>query len=190
LRRGFKAQAERLAASARAVLGLDECAPLSPYAYAAHLGILVWQPEDLGLDPHDLAQLTVHDPDSWSGVSVRVEDRVGVILNTAHPSTRRTNTLMHEIAHVQLRHAPSHVQMTDDGLLLVSEYPKDLEEEADWLAGALLLPRAALVLHRGRGSAVYEIAGHFGVSDQLCNWRLRMTGVDRQLGVGRGSPFV
>lgn len=189
MRRGFKAQAERLAASARAALGLAEHAPLSPWTFASHLDILVWEPEDLDLDPSDLAQLTVHDPDSWSGVSVRVGERIGVILNSAHPPTRRTNTLMHEIAHVQLRHAPSHVHMTEEGLLLVSEYPKDLEEEADWLAGALLLPRSALLLHRGSGSAVYEIARHFGVSDQLCNWRLRMTGVDRQLGVGRGSPF-
>ncbi len=189
MRRGFKAQAERLAALARSNLALHECAPLSPWVYADRLGIVVWGPEELDLDPLDLAQLTIHDSDSWSGASVRGGDRVGVILNSTHPRTRQANTLMHEIAHVQLRHAPSHVQMTDEGLLLISEYPSDLEEEADWLAGALLLPRSALLLHRGRGAAAFEIAREFGVSDQLCTWRLRMTGVDRQLRVGRTSPF-
>lgn len=189
MRRGFKAHAERMAAAARLELGLDECAALCPWDYARRQGMVVWTPEDLGLEAVDLAQLTVEDPDSWSGVSIRLGSRIGVIVNSAHPPTRQASTLMHEIAHVQLRHVANHVEVSEDGLLLVSDYPAEQEEEANWLAGAMLLPRPALLRHRGRGSSVLEIAGEYGVSDQLCTWRLRMTGVDRQLGVGRRSPF-
>jgi hypothetical protein len=188
LRRGFKAQAERLAAAARAELGLSSRSALCPWEFAEHRGIAVWAPEDLGLDPDDLHHLTRVEPDSWSGLTVRHGELVGVVLNSAHPRSRQTNTLMHEIAHVDLRHVPSRVEMAD-GLLFLSDYPQDLEDEANWLAGAMLLPRDALVFHRNRGSSVIEIAEHFGVSDELCTWRLRMTGVDRQLGVGRRSPF-
>lgn len=39
--------------------------------------------------------------------------------------------------------------MSSTGLLLLSDYSDDQEDEADWLAAALLLPRDALV----RGAA-------------------------------------
>lgn len=189
MRRGFKAHAERVAVAARVELGLDDCAPLCPWEYACRQGIVIWTPDDLGLDAADLAQLTIEDPDSWSGVSIRLEGRIGMIVNSAHPRTRQASTLMHEIAHVQLRHVPNHVEVSEDGLLLVSDYPAEQEDEANWLAGAMLLPRPALLKHRSRGGSILEIAAEYGVSDQLCTWRLRMTGVDRQLGVGRRSPF-
>lgn len=188
MRRGFKAQAERLAASARAELGLAEHAAISPWKIADKRGIAVWEPQDLGIDPDDLHHLIHVDPDSWSGLTVRHGEYIGIVLNSAHTKGRQTNTLMHEIAHVDLQHRPNHVEMVD-GLLYLSDYPQDLEDEANWLAGAILLPRDALMQHRRRGSSVIEIAEYFGISDQLCEWRLRMTGVDRQLGVGRRSPF-
>jgi len=189
VRRGFKAQAERLATAARAELGIDECGRLCPWKFAEHRGMFVWTPKELGLSDQDVAQLTLHDPDSWSGVTVRLGDAAGIVLNNAHPRTRQANTLMHEISHVELRHKAGQAMLSDDGLLLMTDYPSDQEDEANWLAGALLLPRQALLHHRGQGSSVLEIAADYGVSDELCTWRLRMTGVDRQLGVGRRSPF-
>lgn len=71
--------------------------------------------------------------------------------------------------------------------MLVSEYSKDDEDEADWLAGALLLPRQALVEHRRRGLSVEQIARHHAVSRQMCEWRVRMTGVDLQLRRAKAS---
>jgi hypothetical protein len=43
------------------------------------------------------------------------------------------------------------VDFGPDGILLVSESSEDDEAEADWLAGALLLPRDALMACRNRG---------------------------------------
>jgi hypothetical protein len=60
-------------------------------------------------------------------------------------------------------------------------YSDEQEQEADWHAAALLLPRDALVHHRSRGKTTLEIANHFGVSVALCEWRLRMTGVEIQI---------
>lgn len=170
-------------------MGLGPIEPVCPWALATHRGITVWAPGDLGMESDDLAQLTEVDPDSWSGLTVRHGELVGIVLNSAHPRSRQTNTLMHEISHLDLRHVPSRIEVSDGGLLLLSDYPQELEDEANWLAGAVLLPRNALLFHRGRGSSVVEIASEYGVSDQLCTWRLNMTGVDRQLGVGRRSPF-
>jgi len=185
----FKAYAERFAAEARREAGLGECAPLCPWGYAERRGVVVLHPSDLSIEASDISQLTIVDPDSWSGVTIREGAKMAVILNSAHPATRQANTLMHEIAHIELSHVPNRVEVSETQLLLLSDFSGEQEEEADWLAGSLLLPRCALIKHRARGCSTNEIAQLFKVSDELCTWRLRMTGVDRQLGIGRRSPF-
>ena len=88
--------------------------------------------------------------------------------------TTLLSTLMHEIAHIELKQAPNRVEVSETQLLLLSDFSAEQEEEADWLAGSLLVPRCALMKHRARGCLVSEIAQLFGVSDDLCSWRLRM----------------
>lgn len=104
-----------------------------------------------------------------------------VVLNPAHAHTRQRSDLMHELAHVELKHVPARVEVSKTGLLLLSDYSDEQEQEADWHAGALLLPRDGLLRLRGRGKSSDEIAAFYGVSKALCEWRLRMTGVDIQM---------
>ena len=73
------------------------------------------------------------------------------------------------------------VDVSPTGMLLLSEYSDGDEAEADWLAAATLLPRDALMHYRRRGQSAAAVAQIFGTSEQLCEWRLRMTGVDTQL---------
>lgn len=182
MRRGFKALAERLASGIRSDLGLDEYDKLRPTKVASHLGIHVFYPEDLGLDPADLLQLTTHDPDSWSGLTVKDGGNTCVVLNSKHPKGRQANTLMHEVSHTILKHKPTRVDIAEGGFLLLSDFSKDHEDEANCLSGCLLLPRALLLRHRRGGKSVSDIAKEHGVSNELCQWRVRMTGVDYQLG--------
>jgi Zn-dependent peptidase ImmA (M78 family) len=88
---------------------------------------------------------------------------------------------MHELSHIELRHMPMRVDVSVSGLLLLSNYSDEQEQEADWYAGALLLPRDALAAARRRNKTATEIATYYGVSEALCEWRLRMTAVDVQL---------
>ncbi len=88
---------------------------------------------------------------------------------------------MHELAHIELRHAAARVEVSDTGLLLLSDYSDEQEQEADWLGAALLLPREGLVKLRSAHKSMSEIATLYGVSEALCEWRLRMTGVDVQM---------
>jgi hypothetical protein len=182
MRRGFKSQAEKISFELRSEFGLSAFDPLDPEAFLASLGITIWTPAEIpGIDPHDVEQLTTRDPDAWSGATIREGDDIVIVINPTHPATRRTNTLMHEWAHIRLHHKPNRVDRSDAGLLLLSEYPVEIEEEADWLAGAILLPRDGLIRYRGRGWSGDAISNHYGVSEKLTNWRLRMTGVERQL---------
>ena len=54
------------------------------------------------------------------------------------------------------------------------------EEEANWLAGALLLPRDALVRLRAQNRPKDVACDEFGVSRQMMEFRMRVTGVERQ----------
>lgn len=182
MRRGFKAEAERISGLAREHLGLGPSSPLDPWAYAQMLGIVVLDFDSLGLPAAHRRQLLEVDPDSWSGLTLK-DEALGyfVVLNPVHPRARQRSTLMHEISHVRLKHVPGQVQLAVSGLMLLSDYPDEQEQEADWLAGALLLPRTALHGYRTLGWGVAQICDHYGVSSELCEWRLRMTGVDRQV---------
>jgi hypothetical protein len=80
------------------------------------------------------------------------------------------------------RHSsPARVEVSETGLLLLSDYSDEQEPEADRLAGALLLPREGLIQLRSARHSTSEIANRYGVSEALCEWRLRMTGVDVQM---------
>jgi Zn-dependent peptidase ImmA (M78 family) len=181
LRRGFKAQAERNAVAARRALGVSPQAPIDPWAYAEHLKVLILEIESLGLSAGSLNQLLQRDSDSWSAMTLKQGETLGIVLNSSHAITRQRSDLMHELAHIELRHVPSRIEVSNTGLLLLSDYSDEQELEADWHAGALLLPRDALLRLRSRGKTAKDIATHFGVSQSLCEWRLRMTGVEVQM---------
>jgi Zn-dependent peptidase ImmA (M78 family) len=60
-------------------------------------------------------------------------------------------------------------------------YDARQEDEANWLAWAILLPRAALLDAKRSGMAVPQIAEQFGVSEVLVRFRMRICGVNAQI---------
>lgn len=181
MRRGFKSKAEQVARSIREDLGLGALAPLCPWKLASHLSLTVLTPHDLPLAANDIEQLTVKDSTSWSGITVKDSGLTAVVLNPSHSLRRQRSTLMHEIAHIYLGHVGNRVDVSVDGVLLVSDFSSEQEDEADWLAGALLAPREALLRACEDGKSSAEICEHYGISSDLCTWRLRMTGIEVQL---------
>lgn len=186
MRRGFKAQAERTAREARASLGISNFVPFDPWAYARQIGALVLLFDKLDLSSSCRDRLLVADSESWSGMTLREGDTTAIVINPAHALTRQRSTLMHELAHLVLKHIPARVDVSETGMLLLSDFSEDDEGEADWLSAATLLPREGLVHFRTRGASVSEISAAYVISEQLCEWRLRMTGVDLQLRRMRG----
>jgi Zn-dependent peptidase ImmA (M78 family) len=71
--------------------------------------------------------------------------------------------------------------LSNDGSLVMRSYDQKQEDEASWLAWAILLPREGLLSSRRSSLTVLEIAERFGVSETLVNFRLRMTGVEAHL---------
>jgi Zn-dependent peptidase ImmA (M78 family) len=142
-------------------------------------------PDELQIPAYARKQLFVTDIESWSALTLREGNTIAIVMNTSHVLTRQANDLAHELAHIDLRHVPNRVEVSTTGLLLLSDYSDEQEQEADWYAGALLLPRDALAAARRHRKTVEQIAQHFRVSKALCEWRIRMTGVEIQLNRAR-----
>jgi len=181
-RRGFKTWCETVATQKRRALKVPLNAPLDPRLLAQEMRVAVRYIHEIpSLAPGTLEQLTVHDPDVWSAVTLCHNGRYLIVLNSAHPKTREANTLMHELAHLIIGHKPARLDITNDGLMILSSYDKQHEEEATWLAAALLLPRDALLHIRRRGLTDQQAARVYGCSVQLVTFRIQTTGVDLQL---------
>ena len=180
MERGFKSRCEQIAKSVRHKLDLSATAPLSADALASHMGVSIWLVTDLGLSDADIEQLTVLDVDAWSAVTVQSVGREAIIVNPAHRSGRYASDVMHELAHLMLAHEPSRMFFVGDSELALRGFNKDVEDEANWLAGALLLPRDALVKIHSRRISADDACEQYGVSKQMLNFRINVTGVKRQ----------
>ena len=180
MERGFKSRCEEISRHLRLELGLKPVGPLTVERLARHLGVAVWSVSEIGLSEEDVHQLVETGRDSWSAITVSVFDKDAVVFNPTHSKGRHSSDVMHELAHLVLGHDPTTMFFVGEGELALRGYDADIEREADWLAGALLLPRDALVHIRRLRIPDEQACEIFRVSDQMLQYRLRMTGVNRQ----------
>jgi hypothetical protein len=186
--RGFKTWCETTALVQRKAIGLSRTEPLNPHRLAKHLGLEVMGAEEVpGVDGGTLQVLLKEDPDSWSAITVSVGSRDLIILNSSHSGGRPASDLTHELAHILIGHSPARVDITEDGLLILNTYDKTQEEEANSLAGCLLLPREALFHIRRRMLNDAGAAREYGVSVAMLRFRFNVSGVDSQLKRARGD---
>ncbi len=179
--RGFKTWCERVSLEQRKKLGLRPVDPLDPWSLAENLSVVVWLPEEIpDLDPDVLKTLLRDDPDSWSAVTISVGTKDGVILNSTHSGGRPASDLTHELSHLILGHTPARVDISENGLLILATYNRAQEQEAEWLAGCLLLPRDALLLIRRKKMSNSAACETYGVSLEMLRFRLNVSGVNRQ----------
>lgn len=184
--RGFKTWCETIAAQRRRAAGLDPRDPLDPLKVAAALGVEVHSIDEVpGLDDAS-RQVLVQDSGSWSAVTITNGTKSIVILNSAHSNARSASDLMHELAHIVIGHEPGRVDITEDGSLILNTYERSQEDEANWLAGCLLLPREALLWIVRRGIELDSAARLYGASVAMVEFRLNVTGVKRQVKYPRG----
>lgn len=85
---------------------------------------------------------------------------------------------MHELSHLLLRHETRRLERVAGLTFLTCDATQ--EEEADQLAGTLLLPRPLLVAALAKGMTAQAIATQYGVSEQMARWRVNSTGVALQ----------
>lgn len=182
-RRGFKADAERLALSTRRELGLGAYGRLNPLNLAEHLGIPVMSLSALAERSGDpdvqeaVATLTTTEVDSVSALTVVKDSARAVVYNDAHSTARTANSITHECCHGLLLHPPAPA-LDHQGC---RAWNADHEDEASYLAGALLIPaKAAWSIARQR-LPLDSAAEDYGCSEGLVRWRVNITGARRLL---------
>ena len=188
LERGFKSWAERTAASLRGDLSLSPTEALSPRQLADYLQVELCTPNDIpGLPDRVKRQLLEIDPSGWSAVTLEMRDRTLIIYNPTHSIGRQASDITHELAHIILGHRATTIIVSQDGQTVMRSYDQKQEDEANWLAWALLLPREALLRCKRSRLPAAEIAVLYGVSEQLVSYRLRITGVEAQVRAARAK---
>ena len=178
LRRGFKSEAERIAARLRDQLGVLANEPIQLENLAALLGVEIRAGDEL-VPRERFADLDARQPDAFYACTLQPSPDLKVIVfNPISSKPRQNSDVAHELAHIILNHALSRIERLGDITFLSGDIAQ--EEEANWLAGCLLLPRPFLLASVRRGLSALEIAEASGVSDQMAQYRLNVTGVTRQ----------
>jgi Zn-dependent peptidase ImmA (M78 family) len=182
LERGFKSWAEKFADGLRRELGVEIDEPLCLERLASFFGAKLLTPQEIpGMTEFHLGQLLNVDPSGWSAVTVCIGQRSVIIHNPTHSKGRQASNIAHEIAHLILEHEPTRLVMSPDGALVMRSFDEKQEEEANWLAWCLLLPRAAIIVALKKRATVEQIAAQFGVSETLVKFRVQKTGARVQI---------
>lgn len=171
-RRGFKTEATAIATEVRSELGLGLFDPLNPYALADLLAIPILNLSVLAAEAPGIGHLLTVEPDVFSAVTVFAGTRRTIVHNDGHSRARQNSNLCHELSHGLLQHPPTPA-LDDRGCRI---FNRDIEDEATWLAGCLLLTeQAVMAIARGRWTRV-DAAEHFGVSDAMIQFRINKIG--------------
>ena len=185
--RGFKTKCENISVEIRKKLDLEKFDPLSPEALAEYLGVYLLKPTDIEhLSEQSRIQLLRKDKNSWSAVTISYLGVDIIAYNPTHSKWRHSSDIMHELSHIILGHKPSQIVfLTPDTQIALRDYNQDLEEEAIWLSGCLLLPREALISLRRSGICDADACHKYGVSIDLLTFRINKTGVNYQIKAAR-----
>ena len=178
LRRGFKSEAERIAQQVRSEVGIGAAQMVTPEVLADLLSVEIRSGDEL-ISRKRFVELDQIQEGAFSACTFRPSNgRVVVVYNPISPPTRKRSDLAHELAHILLNHDLSRIEKLGDVTFITCDATQ--EEEAAWLAGCLLLPRALLLREVRKGSSASKIARQSGVSESLVRYRINVTGVARQ----------
>ncbi|MFH9735682.1 ImmA/IrrE family metallo-endopeptidase [Streptomyces sp. NPDC017260] len=172
LRHGFKAEANRLAVQVRAELGLHPTSPLAPALLAEHLAIPVETFSSAIAHDELVGRLLTTECEAVSAVTVHAGPRRAIWVNDSHDLGRQNSSAHHEIAHALLMHPPGPA-LDFRGC---RHWDGEIEEEADWLAGNLLITNEAAWSIARRGTSSEEAMLQYGVSKPMLTWRMNMSG--------------
>ena len=167
-RRGFKAEANRIALRVREQLALTPLDPIDPVEVCVRFDIQLIPLSQLGCN---CSSFLGHDRSAFSAVTVPCGWQTAIVHNDSHHPYRQRSNICHELAHCFLGHQ-STPPLTSDGERALDG---GIEAEANFLAGTLLVTNEAAihVLKQGLVSVAQQL---YGVSRPMLDYRLRVSG--------------
>jgi len=178
LRRGFKAEAHKIAREIREELKLTPAAPLDPWKLAEYLEIPVLPLSDMEkLAPEAVHYFSAVNTSEFSAMTVFDGTKRIIVHNDVHTKGRQSNDVSHEISHGLMLHPPSPALDVSG----CRNWNQDIEDEANWLSGALLISDEAAFNIVLRKMSIAEAAALYGVSEKLVRWRISVTGAHQRV---------
>lgn len=186
-RRGFKSEANAIAAEIRAELALGSLDPLDPWVLAEHLAIPVVPLSDYEQEaPDAVRHFSAIEGSAFSACTVFYGPRRTIVHNDSHLPGRQSSNLAHELGHGLLLHPPTPA-IDDHGCRM---WDQNIEDEAQWLGGALLLTEDAALWIVRNGVSVSTAAHRFGISQQMVTYRINVTGARTRVARARRFRLV
>ena len=178
MRRGFKTEAKWIARQVRDDLGLSLTDPLDPWKLAELLKIPVLRLSEFQ-ESAEGAYRYFRDRgrSAFSAVTVFCGNRRLIVHNDSHSPGRQASNVCHELAHGLLLHAPTPI-LDDRGCRYWS---KEIEDEANWLCGVLLVPDEAAIAVVKRGIDLARAASYYGVSVPMMTFRINVSGARKRV---------
>lgn len=183
LKRGFKANAEKLARQYRESLNIHPCHPLCAFKLAEHLQVPVFNATEFLTLPHEIELLSgANGVDfGWSALTMltKAGNRI-IIHNSFHSLSRQQSNMMHELAHIICNHEHSKQNYDFEIPFGMRDFNELQEEEAICLGSTLQLPTPSLLWANKRNMTTELIASHFNASTEMVTYRMNMSGVAKR----------
>ena len=171
LERGFGAAANRIALGLRIQSNLSMTDPLDPKIILEKRGIKITGFSDYkNLLPNAVKQL--EESNDFSAMLLSGDNPQIVVHNDSHSPGRQASNLSHELAHHLLTHPGNKICSGNLGQKTNSK----AEAEASYLGGCILIPNEAAHRIAVLRTDHAEAAEHYGVSEEMIEYRLRMSG--------------
>jgi|SRR5688572_1210837 len=173
LRRGFKTEAMSVGRDIRAELHISAAAPFDPRVLAECLAIPIVPLSHLAKQiPAAVRYFRGRGEGEFSAATIFAGTERLIVHNDIHALCRQANDLAHELSHALLFHEPKPAL----DVLGCRDWDADCEDEANYLAGVLLVPEEVTIAVVRRGLSLDTAADAFGVSVPLMRWRINATG--------------
>ena len=174
--RGFKASADRIAIGLRHQMCLPDGAPIDLDSLAEKLGLPIVSISTFAdVFPEHVERLVEDDTGAFSASLLQLNPGRIILVNDGHSFRRRNSNIAHEIAHALLAHAP---QPFDH--LGGHSFNKDMEDEANCLAGHILIPNAAAMQIVWSDCTEDAACNRYGVSLEMLRYRLNTSGARKR----------
>jgi IrrE N-terminal-like domain len=174
LRRGFKADANRLSLRLRRSLGLTPESPIDLNLIARRLDLVI-APLSSFADVHpDLCHHLMRiDPGSFSAATLPCgQNRRVLVHNDHHSRERQRSDIAHEIAHLLLGH-PFTLPIDTSGCRNID---RDIEDEATWLGATILISNEAAIYIVRAAMDTNAACQAYGVSAPMLKMRINGSG--------------
>ncbi|BAZ46760.1 hypothetical protein NIES4102_38000 [Chondrocystis sp. NIES-4102] len=162
---------EAIATKQRNILGFKAFELFPAQVLVQHFNATIFTPQTVpNAESEQIKRLS--NSDDWSAVIINIKP-LWIVHNPRHAATRQQSNLMHEFAHVILKHK------------MVGYNPKkglpqrrqQDEDEAVYLGGCLQIPRRGLLWAKQRKMTISQIAIHFNASEDMVRFRSNVNGI-------------